>query len=76
MYIITENAPIMTKNGEVVGKITSGAPSPTLKKNIAMGYVKSGFHKQNTELTVSVRNKTYEAKIVKMPFVSHNYHRS
>lgn len=60
---------------EVLGKITSGCPSPTLGINIAMGYVKSGFHKTGTELQVKIRNKTRKAVVTKMPFVKHNYYK-
>ncbi|KAI5780530.1 hypothetical protein EDC01DRAFT_730728 [Geopyxis carbonaria] len=60
---------------EVIGKITSGCPSPTLGKNIAMGYVKSGLHKSGTELTVMVRGKPRKAVVTKMPFVPTNYYK-
>ena len=56
-----------------VGQVTSGCPSPTLGKNIAMGYVESGLHKPGTELEVGVRGKQYKAKVVKMPFVESRY---
>ena len=56
-----------------IGKVTSGAPSPTLGRNIAMGYVKDGFHKQGTELRVIVRGKQYPAEVTKMPFVQSRY---
>ncbi|CCX06582.1 hypothetical protein FPQ18DRAFT_279072 [Pyronema domesticum] len=59
--------------GEVLGKITSGCPSPTLGTNIAMGYIKSGFHKAGTEVAVKVRGKTRQATVAKMPFVKANY---
>ncbi len=36
-----------------VGEISSGAFSPCLKKNIAMGYVKKGHGKVGTKLKVS-----------------------
>ena len=58
-----------------LGAVTSGCPSPILKKNIAMGYVKSGFHKSGTELQVRVRNKLQKATVTKMPFVPHEYYR-
>lgn len=58
---------------EVLGKITSGCPSPSLGINIAMGYVLSGFHKTGTELAVKVRGKTRKATVTKLPFVKPNY---
>ena len=56
-----------------VGRVTSGCPSPTLGKNIAMGYVESGLHKPGTELEVTVRGKRYKANVVRMPFVESRY---
>jgi aminomethyltransferase len=56
-------------DGQEIGHVTSGCPSPTLKKNIAMAYVKSGYHKLGTGLQVMVRNKMINASVVKMPFV-------
>ncbi|CAO3654294.1 unnamed protein product [Cunninghamella echinulata] len=70
-----EGAEILTKEGEVIGKITSGCPSPSLKKNIAMGYVKNGHHKKDTEVNVKVRNRIQSAVISKMPFVPAKYHK-
>src|SRR4051812_49013374 len=43
-----EGAEIVNGEGEKIGNITSGCPSPTLKKNIAMGYIKDGMHKSGT----------------------------
>ncbi len=59
--------------GRVIGKVTSGCPSPTLGENIAMGYVESGQHKVGTELGVIVRGKRRKAAVVKMPFVPSRY---
>ncbi|CAK7244141.1 MAG: Aminomethyltransferase, mitochondrial [Sporothrix thermara] len=56
-----------------IGRVTSGCPSPTLGKNIAMGYVKDGLHKAGTELGVVVRGKTRKAVVTKMPFVPTKY---
>jgi aminomethyltransferase len=55
--------------------ITSGCPSPSLGKNIGMGYVKNGHHKTGTEVLVEVRGRKQNGKVVKMPFVGHRYHR-
>jgi len=59
--------------GDVVGRVTSGCPSPTLGKNIAMAYVKTPHAKAGTALEVSVRGKLRKAEVVKMPFVESRY---
>ncbi|KAK5655036.1 hypothetical protein OQA88_6795 [Cercophora sp. LCS_1] len=56
-----------------IGVVTSGCPSPTLGKNVAMGYVKDGFHKSGTEVDVLVRGKPRKAVVAKMPFVPTKY---
>jgi len=68
-----EGAEIVDAEGNVIGKVTSGCPSPTLKKNIAMGYVKSGMNKAGTEVQVVVRGKKRKAVVTKMPFVPSKY---
>jgi len=70
-----EGAKVFAPEGQEIGVVTSGIPSPTLGKNIAMGYVQSGWHKKGTEMTVEVRNKQRKAQIVPMPFVKTNYYR-
>ena len=57
------------------GTVTSGIPSPSLGKNIAMAYVASGSHKKGTALAVDVRNKLRPATVVPMPFVPTRYFR-
>ncbi|CAO1615253.1 unnamed protein product [Sympodiomycopsis kandeliae] len=61
--------------GESVGAVTSGIPSPTLGKNIAMAYVANGHHKKGTQLEVQVRGKKRVAEVVKMPFVENKFFR-
>ncbi|GME24946.1 putative glycine cleavage system t protein [Neofusicoccum parvum] len=68
-----EGAEIVDETGASIGKITSGCPSPTLKKNIAMGYIKDGKHKSGTEVQVVVRGKPRKAVVTKMPFVPSKY---
>ena len=58
---------------EVVGKVTSGCPSPTLGRNIAMGYIRPPLHKIGTPIEVLIRGKRRKAEIVKMPFVKSQY---
>ena len=71
-----EGAEIVDGEGNAIGSVTSGVPSPTLQKNIAMGYVKSGHHKAGTEVGVVVRGKTRKATVSKMPFVPSKYWKS
>lgn len=68
-----EGAEIVNEAGEKIGNITSGCPSPTLKKNIAMGYIQDGMHKAGTEVDVVVRGKKRKAVVTKMPFVPSKY---
>ncbi|KAF2120858.1 hypothetical protein BDV96DRAFT_485287 [Lophiotrema nucula] len=68
-----EGAEVVNAEGEKIGNITSGCPSPALKKNIAMGYIKDGLHKSGTEVEVLVRGKRRKATVTKMPFIPSKY---
>ena len=68
-----EGAEIVNEQGDKIGTITSGCPSPTLGKNIAMGYIKDGFHKSGTDVAVIIRGKKRKAQVTKMPFVPSKY---
>ncbi len=73
--ILTEKAfprhgyPIL-KNGEEIGKVTSGTVSPVLEKPIALGYVKIGYANEGEEVEIAIRKRTHKARIVKLPFIS------
>ncbi|KAK3311319.1 uncharacterized protein B0T15DRAFT_386506 [Chaetomium strumarium] len=56
-----------------LGIVTSGCPSPSLSKNISMGYIRDGFHKAGTEVDVLVRGRPRKAVVAKMPFVPTRY---
>jgi aminomethyltransferase len=66
---------ITTKDGKVVGKITSGAPSPSLKKSIGQAYLTVPHNKLETELQVTLRGKAYPLIVKKMPFVPNRYYK-
>lgn len=68
-----EGAELLSNDNKIIGTITSGTFSPTLKAKIAMGYVDKAFAKVGTELQVQVRGKTYPAVVTKMPFVDCHY---
>jgi aminomethyltransferase len=54
--------------GEVVGVVTSGSPSPTLYKNIALAYVPPALAALGTTLFVEVRTQRVKAQVVPTPF--------
>ena len=54
--------------GPVVGVITSGSPSPTLGKNIALAYVPPAMSAVGTEIFVEIRGQRVKAKVVPTPF--------
>ena len=60
--------PLKSTSGEVIGMVTSGSPSPTLNKNIGLGYVPVGQDKIGNTILVDCRGKDIEAVIVKTPF--------
>ncbi|KAE8696738.1 Aminomethyltransferase [Hibiscus syriacus] len=66
---------IQDEKGNNIGEITSGGFSPCPKKNIAMGYVKSGLHKAGTKAKILVRGKAYDGVVTKMPFVPTKYYK-
>jgi aminomethyltransferase len=51
-----------------VGYVTSGSPSPFLKKNIALAYVPPEYSAIDTVVTVEVRANKVKAKVVPTPF--------
>ena len=57
-------------NGEKTGIVTSGAPSPVLKSNIALAYVdNSKGISVGTIVQVMIREKLHDAEVVKRPFI-------
>ena len=55
-------------DGDVVGTVTSGSPSPTLKKNIGLGYVPKSLAKRGSTFGIAIRSKVIDAVVVKTPF--------
>ena len=56
------------RDGDVVGKVTSGTFSPTLKKGLAMALVDRSLPKDASGLAIEIRNKPVPAVRIKMPF--------
>ncbi|CAD7671654.1 unnamed protein product [Nyctereutes procyonoides] len=68
------HSPILNMEGTVIGTVTSGCPSPFLKKNVAMGYMPSEYSRPGTPLLIEVWQKQQMAVVNKMLFVTTNYY--
>ncbi|MDP9959136.1 glycine cleavage system aminomethyltransferase GcvT [Chryseobacterium lathyri] len=60
---------IWDSSHQIIGAVTSGTLSPTLKKGIGMGYVAADSSKIGNEIFINIRNKAVKAIIVKTPFI-------
>ena len=60
--------PIQDENGNVIGKVTSGTMSPSMKIGIGLGYVSTEHAALDSEIYVEIREKGVKAKVVKLPF--------
>jgi glycine cleavage system T protein (aminomethyltransferase) len=58
----------IAKDGKPIGVVTTGMFSPTLKKNLGLGFVTPELAKLGTEFDVIVRGKPLKARVVKTPF--------
>jgi glycine cleavage system T protein (aminomethyltransferase) len=55
-------------SGSAIGMITSGSPSPTLGKNIALAYVPPAMSAIGTTVFVEIRGQRVKAQVVLTPF--------
>ena len=62
---------VLNSTGEVIGEVTSGTFSPTLKTGIALALVKPEYKSdsENEDVVIDVRGRHSAAKVVKLPFV-------
>jgi len=54
--------------GKAIGVVTSGSPSPTLRKNIALAYVPPAMSAIGTPIYVEIRSQKAKAQVVPTPF--------
>jgi aminomethyltransferase len=61
--------PVMA-DGQEVGAVTSGAPSPTVGRPIAMAYLAAGTGSGDAVLTVGIRGEAVPVELTDLPFYS------
>jgi folate-binding protein YgfZ len=64
---VEREAKIMTTDGKEIGRITSSAFSPRLKRTIALGYIKYDYLAPGTQARVGAEER--EAVVTELPFV-------
>ena len=72
---VREGAMVLDAEGNEVGKVTSGTFSPILQRPIAMAYVPAAMADIGSAVTLGQRGKLFQAEVVPMPFVPHQYFR-
>ena len=70
-----EGTEIRSKDGQVLGTVTSGGFGPTVNGPIAMGYVARSHAAAGTAVDLVVRGKPMPAAVAPMPFVPNRYAR-
>jgi aminomethyltransferase len=68
-----EGAEVADGTGAVIGVVTSGGYSPTLKAGIALAFVPPAHAAPGARLAVIVRGKPQPCDVVASPFVPHRY---
>ena len=60
-------------DGEVIGFVTTGYQSPTLKKSIGLAMVDIEYSKMETPIEIKIRKRIAKAKVISKRFYKKNY---
>jgi aminomethyltransferase len=66
--IARDGYPVLTLEGEPIGRVTSGSPAPFLKTNIAMALVPAAVAAGEGDVLVDVRGNRVRARQTALPF--------
>ena len=73
--IAREDTALLNEGGEPVGHVTSGGFSPVLGGPVAMGYLPVAGTASDSPVAFDIRGKPRPGRVVRLPFVPHNYFR-
>ncbi|MEI6778386.1 MAG: glycine cleavage system aminomethyltransferase GcvT [Chloroflexales bacterium] len=65
--------PVHNLDGELVGIVTTGMPSPTLGRPLGMAYVPTALSTVGREFDIIIRGKPVRARAITMPFYKPQY---
>lgn len=54
--------------GDIIGVVTSGTQSPSLKRGVGLAYVQPDYTKAGTEIAIVIRGRAVTAQVVRPPF--------
>lgn len=66
-----EGCPVLDQDGNTIGQVTSGGPSPTLGVPIAMAMV-DAVHAKDPHFQIDIRGRNAPARLTKLPFYRRN----
>ena len=70
-----EGTAILDHAGNAIGRVTSGGFGPSVGAPVAMGYVDAAHAGEGAPLFLEVRGTARPARVARLPFVPHRYHR-
>lgn len=65
--------PVLNAEGEQVGEVTTGYHCLSDDKSVCMALVKTDYAKLDTPLSIQIRKKVFEGKVVKKKFYDKHY---
>lgn len=60
-------------DGKIIGSVTTGYYSPSLKKNIGLAIIETEYSEMDNEVFINIRNKPVKAKVIGKKFYNKNY---